>query len=120
MTGNEYQKLAMRTCSFDINSERSIQKDSERFDAIHHGVFGLCSEAGEVASIYQKSYQGHPVEIEHLKKELGDCMWMIAEICSAYGIELDEVMKTNIEKLKKRYPNGFEPYRSLNRDIGDI
>lgn len=120
MTGNEYQKLAMRTSSFDFTNERFIQKDSERFDAIHHGVFGLCSEAGEVAGVYQKSYQGHPVEVEHLKKELGDCLWMIAEICSAYRIELNDVMAANIEKLKKRYPNGFDVEKSLNRNPGDI
>lgn len=120
MTGNEYQKLAMRTCRYNLDNERSIQRDSERFDAIHHGVFGLCSEAGEVAGIYQKSYQDHPVEIEHLVKELGDCLWMIAEICSAYGIGLDYVMETNIQKLKERYPNGFEVDKSLNRKPGDI
>ena len=120
MTGNEYQKLAMRTCNFDLDSEWSLQRDSEKCDAVHHGVFGLCAEAGEVAGIYQKAYQGHPCEVDHLIKELGDCLWMIAEICSAYGIEFNDVMETNIEKLKKRYPDGFDTEKSLKRNPGDI
>lgn len=120
MTGNEYQKLAMRTCSFDYLNENPFTANDNAIDMLHHGVFGLCSEAGEVAGVYQKSYQGHPVEVEHLKKELGDCLWMIAEICSAYRIDLDDVMAANIEKLKKRYPNGFDVEKSLNRNPGDI
>lgn len=63
MTPNEYQKLAMRTCS--------IPPDWHD-DMVCHAVFGLTSEAGEVAGIFQKWYQGHAVSDEHLKKEIGD------------------------------------------------
>lgn len=111
MTGNEYQKLAMRTCS--------IPRDRKE-DMARHAIFGLASEAGEVAGIMQKKYQGHEIDIEHMKKELGDCMWMIAEACEAFDISLDDVMQTNIDKLKKRYPEGFDPERSLHRDKNDI
>lgn len=109
MKGNEYQKLAMRTCSID-----------NKVDMLYHGVFGLNSEAGEVAGLLQKMYQGHDVDGEHLIKELGDCMWMIAEICTSKGFNLDDVMQTNIDKLKVRYPDGFEVERSLHRKEGDI
>lgn len=112
MTGNEYQKLAMRTCNF--------KKDVETEAMLSHGMLGLCSEVGELAGIYQKSYQGHPCRLDHIVKELGDCLWMIAEICEVYGVKMDDVMSTNIEKLKKRYPNGFESEKSLNRAEGDI
>lgn len=111
MTGNEYQKLAMRTCS--------IPRDRKE-DMARHAIFGLASEAGEVAGIMQKKYQGHEIDIEHVKKELGDCMWMIAEACEAFDISLDDVMQTNIDKLKARYPEGFDPERSLHRDKNDI
>lgn len=83
-------------------------------------MFGLCSEAGEVAGIFQKIYQGHEVDHDHLKKELGDVLWMVAEICHAYGFELEDIMRLNIEKLKARYPEGFDTEHSLHRAEGDI
>lgn len=118
-----------------INIDRGViyQQHAKKFiavdnhsDMLRHGVFGLASEAGEVAGIMQKTYQGHgnpmldtDVE-EHMKKELGDCVWMIAEICTALGITLSDVMETNIAKLEARYPNGFEVEKSLHRAEGDI
>ena len=111
MTGNEYQKLAMRTCGIPYDQKK---------DMLRHAVFGLASESGEVAGILQKEYQGHDVEIEHLKKELGDCCWMVAEACTALGLNLDDVMQTNIDKLIARFPEGFDPEKSLHRKAGDI
>ena len=110
MTGNEYQKLAMRTCNITNIVE----------DKMRHGVFGLASESGEVAGLFQKVYQGHEMDTEHLKKELGDCLWMIAEICDACGFSMDDVMILNIEKLKARYPEGFDVQKSLHRQVGDV
>ena len=111
MNGFTYQKMAMRTSAFNGN-----QKE----DMAAHAVYTLCSEAGEVAGIFQKFYQGYPIDIEHIKKELGDCMWAIAEVCAAFDLDLDDVMQTNIDKLHVRYPNGFEVERSLHRQEGDI
>lgn len=108
---NEYQKLAMRTCNIPY---------SDTDNMLRHAVFGLTSEAGEVSGILQKVYQGHSIDSEHLKKELGDCLWMIAEACSALGISMSDVATTNINKLKARYPNGFDTERSLHREEGDI
>lgn len=111
MTPNNYQKLAMRTCSIPYSDKGAM---------LNHAVFGLTSEAGEVSGILQKVYQGHDVDPMHIKKELGDCLWMIAEACTALGFDLEDVMTTNIDKLKKRYPDGFSADRSINREDGDI
>lgn len=108
---NEYQKLAMRTCSIPSDDTGAM---------LTHAIFGLNSEAGEVAGIFQKTYQGHDVDPEHVKKELGDCCWMIAEACTALGFDLEDVMQTNIDKLRKRFPEGFDAYRDQHRSKGDI
>ena len=111
MQPNEYQALAMRTCS--IPNDR---KD----DRLAHALWGLNSEAGEAAGIMQKVYQGHTFDPDHLKKELGDCLWMIAEACDAMDWNLEDVMELNIDKLRKRFPEGFTAERSLHREAGDI
>lgn len=111
MTGTEYQNLAMRTASIS---------EEYRSDRLYHGSLGLASEAGEVCGLLQKRYQGHDFDYDHMKKELGDCMWMIAEICSACGFTMDDVMQANIDKLKARYPDGFKVENSLNRAEDDI
>lgn len=111
MTGNEYQILAMRTCNIPYD---------HREDMLRHAVFGLSSEAGEVAGILQKQYQGHEFNKEHMIKELGDCAWMIAEACTSLGVSLDDVLQTNIDKLKARFPDGFDTEKSLHRVDGDI
>ena len=74
MTGKEYQELAMRTAAIPED-----QKNAR----LNHAVLGLNSEAGEVSGLLQKVYQGRDYTKEHMMKELGDCMWMIAEACSA-------------------------------------
>lgn len=117
MTPNEYQELAMRTCSIPYGHE---------YDMLNHALLGLASEAGEAAGILQKVYQGHPNPIDslpeqiHLIKELGDCLWMIAEALTSIGSNMEEAMERNIEKLKARYPEGFEADKSLHRAEGDI
>lgn len=110
LTGNEYQELASRTIRDDIGVE----------DKIMHALHGMVGEIGELHSIYQKYYQGHPLDSEHLKKELGDLLWFIAEYCTAYEWNLEDIMQMNIDKLKSRYPEGFSENKSLNRAEGDI
>lgn len=109
MTGNEYQKLAARTVSSEY-----------KWDQEHHALHGMVGEIGEIHSIYQKIYQGHPWEEDHVKKELGDLLWFIAEYCTSRGWSLEEVMELNIEKLRARYPEGFDEEKSLHRKDGDI
>lgn len=107
---NRYQSLAART----------INPDHDSATMLAHASYGLCSEAGEVAGLFQKELQGHEMTAEHLKKELGDCLWMIAEACTALDWTLDEIAQMNIDKLKARYPEGFEAEKSLHRKEGDI
>lgn len=111
MNFTEYQNLAMRTCSIPYNDHVGM---------LRHAVFGLTSEAGEVSGLLQKEYQGHVIDPEHMKKELGDCLWMIAEACTAMGFNMADVAQGNIDKLRKRFPEGFSVDRSLNRAEGDI
>lgn len=113
MTGNEYQKLAMRTTK---DEWRGKQTDEQQI----HAVMGLNSEAGEIAGMIQKAYQGHGLDRSHLIKELGDVMWFVAECCDAFNFNLDGVMQTNIKKLRSRYPDGFSEENSLHRKEGDI
>lgn len=110
MTGNEYQKLAART----INQK--LTKKEQGMHALHEMV----GEIGELHSIYQKRYQGHQFDEEHAKKEVGDLLWGIAEYLTAHDWTMEEVMQINIDKLRARYPEGFEEYKSLNRKDGDI
>lgn len=110
MTGNEYQKLALRTAGTDNHS-----------DLMLNGVMGLCGESGECVDMVKKYiFQGHALNPDHLAKELGDVAWYLAITAYAIGYDLDTIMQMNIEKLKKRYPDGFSYERSTNREEGDI
>ena len=106
MEANEYQRLAMTT----LNPELS------RRDVLINSVMGLCGEAGEAIDIVKKSMaHGHELDRDHLAKELGDIAWYLAEAATALDLSLDEILEANIEKLKKRYPQGFDTARSQNR-----
>ena len=107
MTINEYQKLAMTT----LNPELS-QKD-----VLINGVMGLCGESGEAIDIVKKWLaQGHELDKEKLAKELGDIAWYLAETAWALDIPLEKILQANIDKLKKRYPEGFSSERSITRE----
>ena len=108
MTLNEYQELSKRTIS-------TLTKEQAESHALH----GMVSEIGELHAVYQKIYQGHEANEEHMMRELGDLMWFVCEYCTAKGWKLEQVAKANVEKLKKRYPEGFNPEASLHRSEGD-
>lgn len=128
MTGDEYQTLAMRT-----NDNLSVRKLRDRvdkgtmscycIDVPEHdlaqlvcGTLGMCGESGEVADYLKKYiFHEHPLDLEIVKKELGDVLWYIALCCDAINISIDEIMQINIDKLKKRYPDGFSKEASINR-----
>lgn len=86
-----------------------------------NGALGLAGESGEIADLVKKNFmQGHVLDLEHVAKELGDVCWYIAETATAIGIDLETVMQMNVEKLRKRYPWGFDSDRSQHREVGDI
>lgn len=77
---------------------------------------GLAGETGEVIDYLKKvGFQGHELNKEKLKSEMGDIMWYFAMLCNFFNIKFDDILKLNIEKLQKRYPNGFEVEKSKNR-----
>ena len=86
---------------------------------------GMCAESGEFTEVVKKTiFQGKPVTEEnlfHLKRELGDIMWYVAQACMGLGVSLDEVIEMNVEKLQSRYPGGsFDVHYSENRKEGDL
>jgi len=106
MNINEYQQLAMRTLNPALSKK----------DVLINGVMGLCGEAGEAIDIVKKHLaQGHELDREALIKELGDVAWYLAETAYALDISLEDVLQRNINKLKARYPQGFETEKSLYR-----
>ena len=106
MTINEYQQLAMKTLNPALSEK----------DILINGVMGLCGESGEAIDIVKKWLaQGHELDKEKLKKELGDICWYLAETATALGCDLEDIMAANIEKLRKRYPEGFDTEKSVNR-----
>jgi NTP pyrophosphatase (non-canonical NTP hydrolase) len=89
------------------------------------GAFGLGSESGEFQEIVKKMlFQGKPLNDEnifHMKRELGDIAWYWVNACNALGLNPNEVLAENVEKLKARYPGGdFDPYYSENRKENDL
>jgi NTP pyrophosphatase (non-canonical NTP hydrolase) len=88
-------------------------------------AFGMSAEAGEFTEIVKKIFlQGKPYTEEnifHMKRELGDLCWYLAQACIALDITFEEVLEMNYEKLSARYPEGaFDVYRSENRIEGDL
>ncbi len=106
MTVNEYQQKAMVTLNPALNKK----------DVLINGVMGLCGESGEAIDIVKKWLaQGHELDKNALAKELGDIAWYLAETAFALDMPLEKIFQGNLDKLKKRYPEGFEAERSINR-----
>ena len=103
MTFDEYQTNAQRT-------------SPAGHDRILNGVMGLNGEAGECIDIVKKAmFQGHELDEERLVDEISDVLWYCAELASGLGVSLSDIAQHNIDKLKKRYPDGFDAERSINR-----
>ena len=135
--------LSLMTSNFDkytqfVNSVTSTpSQDSDAFiyrlqelggsvaiQRLLTAAVGISAESGEFMEIVKKMiFQGKPANadnLEHLKIELGDVMWYVAQACMALEIDMDEVLDTNIKKLEKRYADGhFSEYYSENRKAGD-
>ena len=113
MTPNEYQEACLRTEPTDAKISGTTR--------LENGLMGLCGEAGEAMDILKKFlFQGHELDKEHLAKELGDVAWYLAVSADALGFCLENIFQMNIDKLKARYPDGFDADRSINRAEDDI
>ena len=107
MKVNEYQKKALRTLNPDLDKK----------DILINGVMGLCGESGEAIDLVKKHLaQGHELDKEKLAKELGDIAWYLAETAHAIGYDLEVIFQMNIDKLEKRYPDGFDVNKSIHRE----
>ena len=106
LTANEYQQKALIT----------LNPAMTKHDALLNGVMGLCGEAGEAIDLVKKHlHQGHELDRVGLAKELGDVAWYLAEAAWALDLSLEEVLRGNLDKLRKRYLKGFDSERSINR-----
>lgn len=106
LTFTEYQHLAARTAG------AGREGDFRRMVA----ALGLAGEAGEFANLVKKlTAHGHEIKSDVLADELGDILWYLSEAASACGLELDAIARMNVEKLRRRYPDGFSESASRNR-----
>lgn len=105
MTPNRYQELAARTDGTTNDRDR-----------LTNASMGLSGEAGEFTDAVKKHlFHGHALDKQKLSKEIGDLLWYCAQAARALGTDLETVMVQNIEKLKKRYPEGFSSEASIAR-----
>lgn len=108
MDFKEYQEKAYRTVPDLIKDE-----------LLTNAILGICGESGEIADVYKKAvYQGHGVNsamMAKLAEEAGDLLWYISLLATTIGLGLEDIAAMNIAKLQKRYPEGFDPERSINR-----
>ena len=124
MTGNTYQELANRTNdgnSTDRVDAKLYNCEIADFGTTLNACLGLSGEVGEFNDMIKKHiFHEKELDIEHAKKELGDIMWYIALMCDSFDWELDEILQMNVDKLKARYPEGFDVIKANNRKEGDV
>ncbi len=100
LTVHEYQTQAMKTLNPELSREEMLL----------NSVMGLCGESGEVIDLVKKHrFHGAALNREALILELGDVAWYLAEAASALEVPLETIFRSNLTKLRKRYPNGFIP-----------
>lgn len=108
MDSDIYQDLAMRTKNSSLIWERRLD----------NAALGLAGEAGEFANDVKKFlYHGHDASTPTFVDELGDILWYVAMAADVIGVSLSVIMQANIDKLKKRYPDGFSHEASINRKV---
>ena len=124
MTGNAYQRHAMRTNDEMSTARLELSIDmNSKYDmgGIVMATMGLSGEVGELNDMIKKwIFHKSDMDITHAKKELGDILWYVACMAESFGWSLDEIMKMNIDKLKARYPDGFDIGRANHRAKNDM
>ena len=122
-SGESLSSMQMYNRMIDIETTESGMKVNAA--SLMTGAIGLSSEGGEFAEIVKKCiFQGKPMDDEtifHCKRELGDIMWYWINSCRALGLDPNDVIAENVNKLKSRYPGGeFDVFYSENRKEGDL
>lgn len=106
MNFSEYQELASRTANHLLEPKFRLSVAG----------LGLAGETGEAVELIKKCVgHGHELNLETVTKELGDVLWYVAEISTILQLNMNEIAEKNIEKLKKRYPEGFSNNSSQAR-----
>ena len=105
-------------------TELDIEQDAD-VPRLLTAALGLTAESGEFTEVVKKIIlQGKPYNEEnifHMKRELGDICWYLAQACMALDTTFDEIIEMNVDKLKARYPGGeFDVHKSENRKEGDL
>lgn len=102
----EFQRVSTRTLNKELSKEQQVS----------NMIFGANGELGEVTDILKKHlYQGHRIDKQHLAEEIGDTLFYIVNLCTVYNLDVEDILQANVDKLKKRFPNGFDAERSINR-----
>ena len=128
---NKYKEFVQAVTSAESNELAPLTQRLSDLDSkvnvalLMTGAIGLASEGGEFSEIVKKCvFQGKPMEddtVYHMKRELGDIMWYWVSACRALGLDPNEVIEENVNKLKARYPGGeFDVHYSENRKDGDL
>lgn len=137
MQGKEYVKLAMRTNDrkatdrleeqiwinyfMDKDGYMILDEDGIDLGGVFNACLGLSGEVGEFNDMIKKwIFHEKPFDEVHAKKELGDVLWYVAMMCHSFGWDLDEILQMNVDKLKARYPKGFDVELANNRKEGDV
>ncbi len=108
MNFSDYQAKAMRSAHV---------KEPGELSTLQNAALGLAGESGEVADMIKKvSFQGHSLDKAHLAEEVGDILWYCALAATGLGMDLDAIAQGNVDKLMKRYPEGFDAQRSIHRE----
>ena len=115
---SDYAELLKRLSQLEVEADCDIPH-------LLTAAFGLAAESGEFTEVVKKIIlQGKPYNednVFHMKRELGDICWYIAQACMALDTTFDEIIEMNVEKLKARYPGGeFDVHKSENRKTGDL
>ncbi|ATH07678.1 hypothetical protein BIY24_06880 [Halobacteriovorax marinus] len=117
MNTQEYVKLAIKTESTDFESMNTRLQDDGLKRLLHAGI-GLSTEAGEFLDALKKHiFYGKELDRVNLAEEMGDLFWYLAIVADELGVNMDDVMERNIEKLKARYGEKFSEEKAENRDL---
>lgn len=135
MNANKYQKLAMRTNDekasdrligkiqeYDMKfSGEQSNKESVDIGGIFNACLGLSGEVGEFNDMIKKwVFHEKELDMEHAKKEAGDILLYVVMLCESFGWNMEEIMQMNVDKLKARYPDGFDVEKANHRAEGDM
>lgn len=135
MQCDKYLGLAMAMRTNDKKSTDRLEKkiddlkignrgeDTPRIElgGVINAALGLSGEVGELNDMLKKwVFHEKQLDVEHLKREISDVCWYLALMCDSFEFNLDEIMQINVDKLKERYPEGFDTYRANHRQVGDV